>query len=233
MKKDITHNRLVRVHRKYQFNENYFEVINTPGKAYWLGFIQADGSIRAEPHKGLFYLTIGLQLKDSYLLEQFLKDIDAKDTPVATTINRIGERKYPGKRIYLCSTKLVKDLIRQGIEPRKSFSGTFAILESKKLLSHYIRGVFDGDGWINMGKNGNGTFGIIAHKEFCEWVLNKIRNSTSISGGGIYKDSKPGKMWQLMIRGNNQLRILNSWIYNEADRYVLRKKRNLFFNVGG
>ena len=31
--------------RKYNFNENYFENIDSIEKAYWLGFIAADGYI--------------------------------------------------------------------------------------------------------------------------------------------------------------------------------------------
>jgi len=29
--------------KKYQFNTRYFNKIDTPEKAYWLGFIAADG----------------------------------------------------------------------------------------------------------------------------------------------------------------------------------------------
>lgn len=31
--------------RKHFFNESYFEVIDTEDKAYWLGFLYADGNI--------------------------------------------------------------------------------------------------------------------------------------------------------------------------------------------
>ena len=31
--------------KKYFYNENYFEIIDTEEKAYWLGFIAADGCI--------------------------------------------------------------------------------------------------------------------------------------------------------------------------------------------
>lgn len=32
-------------HRQYNIDENYFDTINTEEKAYWLGFIYADGFI--------------------------------------------------------------------------------------------------------------------------------------------------------------------------------------------
>lgn len=34
---------------KYTFDENYFEIINTEGKAYDLGFSYADATISYEP----------------------------------------------------------------------------------------------------------------------------------------------------------------------------------------
>ena len=33
--------------RKYYINHNYFEIINTEEKAYWLGFIYADGYVQS------------------------------------------------------------------------------------------------------------------------------------------------------------------------------------------
>ena len=32
-----------KTHRKYLINKDYFEVIDTEDKAYWLGFLMADG----------------------------------------------------------------------------------------------------------------------------------------------------------------------------------------------
>lgn len=42
------------MYKKYYFNENYFESINTYEKAYVLGFIYADGYNREENLKKYF-----------------------------------------------------------------------------------------------------------------------------------------------------------------------------------
>ena len=47
-------------HRKYSLDENYFDIIDTPNKAYILGFICADGCVSDRNE-----LIIGLSLKDS------------------------------------------------------------------------------------------------------------------------------------------------------------------------
>ena len=39
--------------RMYDIDKDYFKVIDTEEKAYWLGFIYADGSISSQPLKNL------------------------------------------------------------------------------------------------------------------------------------------------------------------------------------
>jgi len=50
-----------------KFNENYFDVIDNPDKAYWLGFLYADGAISSNNN------TVELSLKSSDIkhLEKF------------------------------------------------------------------------------------------------------------------------------------------------------------------
>lgn len=49
--------------RKYNYNDNYFENIDTEEKAYWLGFIAADGSI-VNNNRALEITKIKLQTKN-------------------------------------------------------------------------------------------------------------------------------------------------------------------------
>ena len=57
--------------RKYSLNEDYFENIDTEEKAYWLGFLLADGNISysGRYNKGR-HLRIALQNKDKNHLEK-------------------------------------------------------------------------------------------------------------------------------------------------------------------
>ena len=50
-------------HGKIFLNSNIFNIIDTEEKAYWLGFLYADGSIYKDL-KGKYRFELGLQQKD-------------------------------------------------------------------------------------------------------------------------------------------------------------------------
>ena len=134
--------------RKYYFNENFFEVINTEEKAYWLGFIAADGCI-VPPRVGTTSgacLKIRLHPKDREHLEKFILALNS-NLVIKDRINTGFSEGQPCIDLEINSIKMVRDLIDKGIVPHKSL-----ILEPPKIDPkfnlHFIRGYFDGDGSI-------------------------------------------------------------------------------------
>src|SRR4051812_9808472 len=120
--------------RKHFFNESYFNSIDTEDKAYWLGFIAADGNVQFTAKNKC--LSIGLKFSDKTHLEKFALCLNYNG-PIST--NRTIAK------ITLYSAQLTKDLATHGILPRKSFN-VKPWSGSPYLLKHYWRGVFDGDG---------------------------------------------------------------------------------------
>lgn len=61
------------------FDDHYFDSVDSPQKAYWLGFIYADGYISAHARHGentmSYEFGIELQRQDEYLLQLFNQDI--------------------------------------------------------------------------------------------------------------------------------------------------------------
>ena len=64
--------------RKHFYNEDYFKVIDSEDKAYWLGFISADGSVS----KDAYHIRISLSSIDIKHLEKFLTCINANDVAI-------------------------------------------------------------------------------------------------------------------------------------------------------
>lgn len=142
-------------------NEHYFDSIDTPNKAYILGFITADGGIT-----GKYYSTLGIEVheKDRQVLDFISKEIN----PTATISLVIGEKKNNYKvsftSKYMCDT-----LSNYGIIPNKSqnMPPVPTDLIPKNLLKFYFRGLIDGDGCVLE----NGTISIYSGtKSFIENV---------------------------------------------------------------
>lgn len=128
--------------RRYIVNESYFADIDCPEKAYWLGFLAADGNVQLYSNPPRNAVIIELARRDEAHLELMANELQA-NVPVF----QYQHNGHPTSRITICSEQMVNDLIRHGITPAKSL-----ILQPwrgpSELLRHYWRGVYDGDGHI-------------------------------------------------------------------------------------
>ena len=59
--------------KRIDFDENYFENIDTERKAYWLGFIYADGNVIGNR------LRIEIKAEDGYLLDELNNDLGSNN----------------------------------------------------------------------------------------------------------------------------------------------------------
>lgn len=135
-----------RERRKYQVNENYFESIDSDEKAYWLGFLSADGYI----YEKRGYVVLELQ-KDDYLhIEKFKKAISAT-YPIKEIVHKL-DKDYIHYRITITSKKMIDDLAKYNVVQNKSL--TFSPPENidKKYMNYWIAGYMDGDGCVRQAK---------------------------------------------------------------------------------
>lgn len=140
---------LVGKHRlRYPFNEKFFERIDTEEKAYWLGFIAADGCVYAR-EKGEPGLRITLQKSDASHLQKFMDAVHCnKPLSYFSRLSPKGDVHYYAT-CELISEQMFQDLSRQNIVPRKTKKILWPSLASNELYIAYIRGYFDGDGSIS------------------------------------------------------------------------------------
>ena len=134
----------------YPFNEHYFDTIDKLEKAYWLGFISADGCLYGRKgHQGM--LCIGVNSKDIELLEQFKKELSSNKPISKTTDMRRKDTEMAN--LQLTSDILFNRLLDLGIGMRKTFNLYLNdIIKNipKQFLRGYILGYFDGDGSIDI-----------------------------------------------------------------------------------
>ena len=143
--------------RYLSYNKNYFDTIDTQTKAYWLGFLYADGYVTTDNRWGL-----EIQLSDIQHMKNLLSEIECN-------INiKTRKRETAESCLFQINNKHMHEtLIKSGVCMNKSSDLKFpepCILD-KKYYSDFIRGFFDGDGSISYSKEdyvrkdrGNRTF---------------------------------------------------------------------------
>lgn len=147
---------------------DYFSIIDSYDKAYFLGFIISDGCIQDDNN-----LRITLQLQDDYILKIFAKKI-CNENPLYFNGSRPNEITFHFK-----SKQVKDDLAKYGVVPRKSLISYLPIdMIPDDLIHHMIRGTFDGNGWITCtDKTKNigycaGNERIVT--EFRDWLVFKL-----------------------------------------------------------
>ena len=156
--------------RKYTLNHDYFENIDNEQKAYWLGFMYADGYVTKRGQVG-----ISLAMRDMDHLHKFNNCIESTySIKVYTqTSGYVVGTEYC--RLLFQSNKMKDDLEKHGCMEQKTNILKAPILE-KKLAPHFIRGYLDGDGCIYWNETGSKFITIASTKEFCSELKNILKN---------------------------------------------------------
>lgn len=97
----------LRTHYRGTCDDTYFRSIDTEEKAYWLGFLTADGYISTDNRIG-----ISLGIRDVEHLNKFKSALNGFQT-----VSQNGR----ACKFVICSPKMVVDLASHGILPRKTF----------------------------------------------------------------------------------------------------------------
>lgn len=218
--------------KKYPYicDYEYFKFIDTESKAYWLGFIYADGWISVNSNTNSGQLGIQLQRSDVNHLKKFNIDINGnypitygeKGCPIS--IN--PEKLNPYCLIKIYSINMVNDLINHGVNSNKSYSINFPTLP-ENLIRHFIRGFFDGDGCVRSRtrKISSGKYkqypvcDISCHEKN---FLDSIREHIYKKGihSYIYPD---GSNYRLYLSGLSDNINFLDYIYKDSIIYLDRK----------
>ena len=218
--------------RKYSLNESYFEKLDSKDKAYFLGFIYADGFITK---RSSGQNILGITLAESEPLDKFKKYIDCnKPIGVYKKTNSYSDKSVEHK-LALISDKLVSDIEKLGVIEQKTLVLTFPELP-KELISHFIRGYFDGDGSVFVHRDSHSKetrdylgINICGTKEFLEGFVKHLDflNENSC----IYKEKRrETNCWNLKFASNIRSLNLYHYMYKDCDDLYLSRKRKIFEN---
>lgn len=208
--------------RQYKINENYFDVIDTPNKAYILGFLYADGY----NNKSKGTISMSLEVRDKHILEEIRNEIGSERPLEFIDYSNKHDFGYTYKnqyRLLLFSMHMCKMLESYGVVPNKSLVLDFPNLRDD-LLHHFIRGYFDGDGCIAQGKKyTNFILTITSTNSFCEKLKEIVEKEVGINCH-IYDASNHNGITKVFTTsGRLQTKALLDWLYQDADLFLKRK----------
>lgn len=202
--------RSYRTERKYAINDRYFQHLDTPEKAYWLGFLAADGCMHS--HR---LVSLELKAADTSHLQKFLNALDCNKP-----IYHSEKKGAFYSKIMLNSSWLVDDLKILGIHPRKSSTLQWPKLV-QKLLPHYIRGYFDGDGTWHKCKNGQLMFNVTGSPIFIPRLQDHLVKKCQLRKVKLID----GTSWKtLQQHGNKRTKRIYDYIYKGATVWLSRKR---------
>lgn len=214
--------------KRYKKQESYFESIDTPKKAYILGFLLADGShLRRDPSKESgkrtkvnYKISLGLQLQDKKILEKISSEWFIGDAPV------IHESiKNNRCTLSINCKKMSNDLIRWGFVVGRGFFLKFPDIPKEHNI-HLIRGYFDGNGSVGIYEYPHQTvynFNIVGSKAFLLSVKEKLE--LRLKCKLRFREKKEDSVWVLYSRSKKTIRKIKRVLYESVDEsYYLQRK---------
>lgn len=218
--------------RMYFFDEDFFEKIDSESKAYWLGFLYADGCVylRTNPKTGKRkggYVEITLSIVDKKHLIQFSHHLNS-NLPVREKDSKMGANVHKSCRLTISSVKMCEDLIDKGCVERKSSILTFpsSDIVSEELLPHFLRGYIDGDGslgfkWSKANKKRYSVISLLGTEDFICGMLDKTGWKRNTIRGANKGENDKCKAIEWGAK-EDILTILN-YLYSNATIYLPRK----------
>ncbi len=204
----------------YRINENFFHHW-LKEMAYVLGLILTDGNIDADSNQ------ISITMKEGYLLEN-IKKILKSEHPV---------KYYKNSDIYyfgFCRKKMSDKLVELGITSNKSLKVNFPDVPDQ-FLSHFIRGVFDGDGSVFFEPRSkesplrvNFTSG---SKAFITSLESKLHSHAGLRKKNIYKSHRVRTSYYIRYCHTDCLKFFY-YIYEEADESMRLERKYQKFLEG-
>lgn len=217
--------------RTHSLNENFFSDMNQIS-IYWLGFIMADGNIRNINHE--HSLKVQLAEKDMRHLEVLKNDLNYSgklryNDPHIMTAKGHSYQSQASFTLQVSSKKMIHDLVSLDCVQNKTQLGTqISNKIPNDLLSHFIRGYFDGDGSIVIEKRLNKgdhqmpsiSIFILGSEKILEQIATIISEFV-----GVNKPNLSARQGVYCIKwsGNEQCFKIFDWLYHDASRFLERK----------
>lgn len=205
--------------RKYYSDETFFNEINTEEKAYWLGFLMADGNLHSSARND-YRIELGLSYIDKNHIHKFLNSLQS-NYPIFKRIVKLQGKNYESCRVLIYSKMLHQALVNLGCTENKTFSMKMPKIRID-LYRHFIRGFFDGDGSIsNMNKNPKTLQ--IHISSGCKEFLNELSEFIQNEIGIELKLRNTHTCYELYLYNQDRVNTFLDYMYKDTSIFLDRK----------
>ena len=200
-------------------NHDYFHNIDTPSKAYFLGWMITDGSVVVSKTRDNRSPVISLELQDGdrYIIEKFANELGASKDIVR------NNEKRGHSYMRFSSKEMAEDLATYGVVPNKTWITYLPILDSE-LMPHLIRGIFDGNGTVTKDKNGYLKFAFYGSEQLCVGIRDYLNKTIGLNYNKVSKSTCYHIWWS----GKTASAALFYYMYQNCDDFYLTRKFNKF-----
>ena len=194
-----------------EYNRHIFDQIDTQEKAYWLGFILADGYLNTNKHM----LRIKLGDKDKHHLEKFIQFLNgSQDMLKSEQHNITGNTQW---YVSTYSKEIYDALSNLKIEQAKSGHEHIPPID-KKYYRSFIRGLWDGDGFIRENLKG---IGLVGSYECMNFVQQHFKDILNVKPLKIYEHYNTFKIEYRSTK--TAIPKIMSYLYQNGDTALDRK----------
>lgn len=199
---------------KKKINSSFFNEINTEEKAYWLGFLTADGYVSNKND-----IELALKESDKEHIKAFKEAIDSQHK-ISKKKAVLQGKEFYSYRINIRDAEISNDLKKYGLNNNKSYNAFIPIEKiPKDLIRHYIRGIFDGDGSIYSIPNGY-NISIISGSGQMSKDLIYITNKHL---GFKLKPKMSRNLYEVRLFDQFKVKTFLDWLYKDCSICLHRK----------
>lgn len=195
-----------------------FRSIDTPELAYWLGFINADGTI-VGVNPGNLALQVTLARKERNHLVKLRSFLGIEREIWDYEARTIGDVLRPYSRLICQERPIMMDVVRHGILPNKT--GAEKPWDGPpRLMPHYWRGMVDGDGSVpqkSFTVTLAGSYEVVS--AFVSWA--RTVSETRINPT---RDKRSPDQWRAIMAGRGAVLDVLHALYDDAPVFLDRKK---------
>lgn len=160
-------------------------------------------------------MVLTLQEDDKEILEK-IRDLISPDRPlqyIKPRKNRYG--KKGSYRLSITNKQIVTDLFKLGFDKLKTERDTLPLLD-EELVHHFVRGYFDGDGFISISKRGDYELSFLGQDNFIKNLVNVLPNVTR-------PITKHKTISKIRFNGRKKVKDIAKYLYEDSHIYMKRK----------